>query len=60
MTSNYTKHSVLTDEEFLRVLEDVKDYSPLLEECYVRITKKLEVSTCPICEGDITAYQGDQ
>jgi hypothetical protein len=55
-----TKYSHLTDEEFLRYIDDARPHSPMIEELAVRLEKRLQFEKtgswtldCPVCEASI-------
>jgi hypothetical protein len=54
-----TKYAGYSNPELLQLLSDKREYSEVIDELCKRVETDA-VDTCPICDGDIGEFLGDQ
>ena len=62
----HTKYSHLTDDELLRMVDDARPKSPLIEELATRLEKTVKAEKsgtwahdCPVCEAALNCTLND-
>jgi O-succinylbenzoate synthase len=54
-----TKYQSYSDKDLVHLLTKHRGYSEVIDELCDRVEKKANMNTCPICEGDIEEFLGD-